>query len=153
MVKLYKDFLEQIHHTMGIKVELIVLLCFWVNFVLPKPIQKSDSVPKESVSKRLNSELQDLIRLSMLETDLRILRTLPEEKLSLMEELLRIWSEGETVEEDAELPQGDEPMEDVYLSDSPVSPPDVPPEDVEDNSTLNGSPYSHVNGSKSLREM
>ncbi|KAL1464738.1 hypothetical protein WDU94_004358 [Cyamophila willieti] len=132
---------------MGYKVELIIILSIWVDVALSKPIQKMDKPDNEIVLKRL-SELQDIVKLSMLQNDLRILRTLPEEKLSLVEELLKLWSSQEELEleEEMEQPQGYEPpIEDVYMSDAPA---DMPPE--EDNSTL---AYSEANATKALREM
>lgn len=142
MVKGYKDFVDLFQFTMSHKLELIILLCVWLESGLSKPIQKTDS---ESIAKRLNSELQDIIKLSVLDADMKVLRTLPEAKLSVLENLLKLWQE-----EAEEQPQADEPMEDVYLSDAPSSSGDVRVE-VEETATL--SSYEPANNSKTYRDM
>lgn len=154
MVKLFKHFLLRLNMIY----KLIVLLCFAVNAALSKPIERGDgaqtgqSESAESVSKRLNSELQEIVRKTMFQADMQVLRTLPEEKLSLIESLLRLWQQEPVPEVDLEMPQGDEPVEDSYLSDAPDSG-DLARVEYEDNSTLGGSFYYDANSSKAYRDM
>lgn len=153
MNRLYTNHLALTQLNMLCKLELIILFSIWANTAQAKPIERNSSVqqPTESVSKRLNSELQDIIKLAMLQADMHILKSLPEEKLALIENLLRLWQEEEEVVE--EQPQADEPMEDAsYLSDAPDAG-DLTRVEFEENATLSSSYYYDANSSKAYRDM
>lgn len=154
------------HFNMLYKLELLILFSFWASASEAKPIEKSSEA---SVSKRLNSELQELIEMSMQQADMHVLKGLPEEKLNLLENLLRSWAEEERVEQPLEdqpqsdqpledqpqgdQPQGDEPIEDAaYLSDAPESG-DLTRMELEENSTLSSSYYYDANSTKTYRDM
>lgn len=144
------------HFNMLYKLELLILFSFWASASEAKPIEKNSEA---SVSKRLNSELQELIEMSMQQADMHVLKGLPEEKLNLLENLLRSWAEEERVEQPLEdqpqgdQPQGDEPIEDAaYLSDAPESG-DFTRMELEENSTLNSSYYYDANSTKTYRDM